>query len=314
MTSQDKARIIYEVAENMGWSDPESIKAWVQRLERGLPAEDEFSVLVSWLGHCKLVHKLDQLQFPPDSTIHFRVPDLFAIFEHNGQDYPVLIEVKKKEDSKLSWKPDYLTSLKRYSDLLDVPLLVAWKCRGFWSLFEVRHFKRDFQNYNISFEAAMKQNLMGLLVGDFSYSLQPGLSLHFRMKKLEKTPDGWNAQIEQAYFSNANGERFESAPGLLPLFLSSVQEDTLTEEEGCLVQSFVIPTDRISEFAHRSLVKLVWFAATGEGATSWRVFLQGKTLPTLAKNFLDAFPKASEAGFVQNIFRQVPHDQPIFLP
>ena len=43
-------------------NNAEALAAGVRRLARGLPAEDELSVILSWLGHCRLIHKLDQLQ------------------------------------------------------------------------------------------------------------------------------------------------------------------------------------------------------------------------------------------------------------
>lgn len=98
------------------------------------------------------MHKLDQLQFPPNSKNYLRVPDLLAVFEKDGKEYPVLIEVKSKQDMTLSWRPDYLNSLERYSNFLKLPLLIAWKYRTFWTLFENRHMQQKVQNHNISFE------------------------------------------------------------------------------------------------------------------------------------------------------------------
>jgi Holliday junction resolvase len=313
MRTEERARIIFEAAEQLAWSDPKSISDLARRLANGLPAEDEFSVLISWLGRCKLVHKLDQLQFPRDSKRTFRVPDLLAIFEHKGKNYPVLIEVKTKEDNKLSWKPDYLNGLRNYGDLLGLPVLVAWKYRTFWHLFELRHFQLAHTNYNISFETATKQNLMSLLAGDFSFSLQSGLGLHFHMKKLEKTSDGWNVQIERAYFETAEGEQFNTAPGLFPLLLCIEPDSSSSEDDSYLTQSFVIPSEKLAQLASRSLERLARFAASETEAATWRLFLQGTSLPKLAEGFFDAVKQAKTAGFVRMIAHFVPHDKPSFL-
>src|SRR5215212_6336828 len=105
------ARLIFEAAEHLGWgSDAASIAQRVRGLQRGLPAEDELMVLLHWLGKCRLVHKLDQPGYPPESRDYFRVPDLFAVFRHNGNDVPVHIEVKVTDDDRLSWTPAYLQS------------------------------------------------------------------------------------------------------------------------------------------------------------------------------------------------------------
>ncbi len=51
-------------------------------------------------------------------------------------------EVKSKKGNVLSFKPDYLERLKRYADLVSMPLLIAWKFHNFWLLFEARHMKK----------------------------------------------------------------------------------------------------------------------------------------------------------------------------
>src|SRR5687768_16187509 len=66
----------------------------LEQLRRGLEPEDEFSLILTWLGRCHLVHKLGQEQLPVNSTEAFRVPDLLALFEHERRLVPVLIEVK----------------------------------------------------------------------------------------------------------------------------------------------------------------------------------------------------------------------------
>lgn len=313
MRSEDRARVLFEAAERLAWSDPKSIADLGQRLARGLPAEDEFSVLISWLGRCKLVHKLDQLQFPRDSKDSFRVPDLLAVFEHEGNTYPLLIEVKVKKENRLSWKPDYVDGLRRYGNLLDLPVLIAWKYLSFWNLFEVHHFQRTHKNYKISFETATRQNLMGVLAGDFSFSLQTGLGFHLRMKKLEKTPDGWNTQVERAYFETATGEQFNTAPGLFPLLLCIEPSSTVSEDDSYLVQSFIVPSDELAQLASRCLESLVRFAADENETATWRPFMQGTTLPKLAEGFFTAVEEAKAAGFVRRILHTIPHDRPLFL-
>ena len=90
--------LLCEACTQMGWSftDPLKLVQVLQRLNLGLSAEDEFSLLISWMGRCKLVHKLDQDQSPPISREEYQVPDLFAVFQIGHQRIPVLIEVKNR--------------------------------------------------------------------------------------------------------------------------------------------------------------------------------------------------------------------------
>src|SRR5262245_61025507 len=102
--------LMAEALQQLGLSaDPKAFADRVRRLDLGLSAEDEFSVLLTWLGRCRLVHKLDQLQRPSDSRTRWFVPDLLAVFDYCGTDLPTLIEVKTTLFNKntLSWSVAY---------------------------------------------------------------------------------------------------------------------------------------------------------------------------------------------------------------
>jgi len=121
------ARVVFEALEQIGWSvgNPKLLSERIKRLELGIPAEDEFAFLISWMGKCEIVHKLDQEQSPPESKANYRVPDLMVIFRHGSRLIPALIEVKTSVASKLSWRPDYLDGLELYAAKLNLPLLIA---------------------------------------------------------------------------------------------------------------------------------------------------------------------------------------------
>jgi len=71
------AHIYYEALVQHGHRvDRQSFLDRAKRLEIGLPVEDEFCVILNWLGNTRLVHKLDQLQTPPDSKSYYQIPDL----------------------------------------------------------------------------------------------------------------------------------------------------------------------------------------------------------------------------------------------
>jgi len=61
--TDDSDRLIQEVLSELGWDDdPKKVADKVKRLDQGLPAEDEFTAICSWLGKARLLHKLDQHQ------------------------------------------------------------------------------------------------------------------------------------------------------------------------------------------------------------------------------------------------------------
>lgn len=319
------SRLIYEALEQTGRrADAQTLATQVERLRLGLPAEDEFSVLLAWLGRCRLVHKLDQLQAPPESKERYRVPDLLAVFEHAGQALPVLIEVKSKVDNKLSWRADYYESLQEYGQAIGLPVLVAWKHRGLWALFELRHFQRPNANYRISLKTALKQNLLGLLAGDFAFVLRSGVGLHFRIlkeKRLDAAEDAeglqetWEARIEDAYFTKANGDRVARlGQGLWPLFLASPFEEHSDVTDTHVLQSFVIPYgEPMMQWAHRALGILLELRAAGESPVRWREVLQGYSVPTESAILRQAAEDGIEAKIVRYVIGQVPRERPSFL-
>lgn len=313
MDALSKARLIFEAAEQLGWPNPGEVAEFAKRLEQGLPAEDELSVVFHWLGQCRLVHKLDQFPYPPGVWEQYRVPDLLAVFDLGGQHYPVLIEVKTSVDNTLSWKPGYLSSLERYASLLGLPLLVGWKHQTFWTLFETKHFRKATTNLKISFIDAMKQNLLGILAGDFSFSFRPGTGMHMRMRKVKETTDGFEGVIEEAYFSNADGRRHDGSGGVLQFFLCIDQEPSVVETDTEVLQSFIIPTDQQAEFAHRAMVTILSTLTEAHDGFSWRQVLTRNQLPHLSGGPRQAAKNALDAGFLQFVIEQRPQSLPEFL-
>ncbi len=309
------SRLILEALQQIApGADAQTIAGRVQRLQIGLPAEDEFSVILSWLGRCRLVHEFDQMQAPRESSKQLRVPDLLAVFDYHGRDVPVLIEVKTSVDKKLSWRPEFRDALQRYADTLEIPLLIAWRHRTFWSLFEAKHLTKATTNFNIQFVEALRNTLMSELAGDFTFSLRPGSGLHLKIRKLsEETKQGFHGRIEEAYWTNGNGERVKNAPGVFPLFLCLEQDSVFVEDGGFVTQSFVIPEKYNSEFAYRALGTLLRFSARSDDV-HWRRTLEEGVLPPLANDGLrKAARQALDAGFLQYGGDIAPANMPEFL-
>lgn len=310
-----QARLLLEAAEQLGWRDDAlAIAERARRLKRGLPAEDEFSVILSWLGRCRLVHKLDQMQHPLESKEKYRIPDLLAIFEYDSVDLPVLIEVKTSVKPKLSWTADYLAGLQAYARLINLPLLVAWKWRDLWALFDTAHFKLAVSNYNIKFLEALKNTLMSLLAGDFNFTLRPGVGIHLFMKKLkQESEDSWLMEIERAYFTDADGGERINAPGLMALFMC-VRDDVHVVDEGTHIrQSFIIPDGSEGQMAHRCLVQLISVFGDRDQPMTWRSYLQGTEFPAMSIGLHDAARNLGPA-FIERLFTFRPAQHPSFLP
>ena len=319
------ARLMYEAIQQLGWdADPSSLTKRVKRLDLGLPAEDEFICILSWLGKCSLVHKLEQEQFPFSSRNRFQVPDLLALFETKLGPSVVLIEVKVSNRTKLVWRLDYLKKLKDYSSSLDLPLLIAWKLKDTWTLADTNCFSKAKTNIHLSFETAMENNLLNLLAGDFSYLMKPNVGLHFVLKKERLVSETgsdenglgqeWIGRIVEAFFTNSEGQKVPSLPsGLWPLFISAGPKPQNRVEGNLVYHSFVIPENQGWNLAHCALPVLMKFTMKNANNIHWRKQLVEHKFPVKIKQFYMAAQKGIKEGYVQYVFHIKPPNIPDFL-
>ncbi len=320
---KDVDRLIHEALTELGWNaDASAVADRVRRLEIGIPREDEFSVVCSWLGKCDLIHKLDQLQVPLASREEYQVPDLLAVFRIDEKSLPVLIEVKSSKTNTLSLKPGYLNKLNNYSSLLNLPILLAWKFHGIWMLFETKHLKKAKTNFNISFGDALKENLLGVLAGDFSYSLGKGAGLHFRFRKdkLVKEEDKddeitqeWLTVIDEVTFTDYEGRiRNDLEPQVQSLFTAWDLEEEQEHSATHIKMSFVAQGEN-ALFAHMALVRLLDWELKDEDKIKWRNLLMKENVVKNIGNFSSAVNKALEQGIVHHILHQQPQTIPEFI-
>ncbi len=315
------ARTVYEAFEQLGWElDPHKIIRKIRQLQLGLPAEDEFVALMSWLGKCQLIHKLDQEQYPPGSREHYQVPDLFAIFSVEGQSVPVLIEVKVTTKGKLSWTPEYLGRLRRYSQEAGFPLLVAWLHRpsGHWKLFDSVHFAKSRQNYHADLSVAMIENLMGLLAGDAIVIPREGVGIHYRMFCLgtiaERKQTGQRiCRVDEVFFTDGDGRKIDRlGPGMWSLLTCLDLEPKWTDiTDAETLLSWQVPVSNSGEFLHRMFPFLLSMQSeVGKDHLHWRQVLKSE-FPVTSDQLLGA---AQNGEMIQSIVRLVPATFPSFLP
>ena len=325
VNDQKFPNLIYEAIAELGVSsDPKAIAERVKHLSRGLPAEDEFSMILRESGKCSLVHKLDQYQSPPESKEYYRVPDLLVIFDHQGHKIPTLIEIKYTKGETLKWRVDYFESLKRYGEVLKLPMLVAWKQKslgGLWTLFELRHFKPIKKNYRITWKDSLKENLMGVLVGDFAIVLKKGVGLHIKMWREEKIKEDqkegietWKTRIEEVYFTNSEGEYLKRINNGLFIFLFSAKLEEKQTIEGRQVNLHFVISEEQLVWAHQAFVN--YFSLLTNDSPQpfiWRELLQKDSVPFN----LSTLKKAAKEGISQKIVRcglhQIPNQKPDIL-
>lgn len=318
---EELAHLIHEALAQIGWeAEAKPLADRIARLHIGLPCEDEFSVICSWLGKCALVHKLDQKQTPATSKKSFQVPDLLAIFDTANGQISTLIEVKSNNSNVLSFKPEYMASLRNYASTINLPLLIAWKYKGIWSLFDAAHMKVAEKNFNISFTDAFCETLLGVLAGDFSYSMaaDAGINIVFRKQQLveERTIDSSNSEqewltvIEDVYYIDGAGEIRRNVPhDIQQLFMAHDLPEQQEHSETHMKIFCKIGEDK-HKFAHMALSRLLNWHETNEASIDWRSVM-GKQQPLVGiANFQEAANSALREGFVTHIFHIQPKSPP----
>ncbi|MDE0330692.1 MAG: restriction endonuclease [Nitrospinae bacterium] len=262
------------------------------------------------MGKALLVHKLDQQQVPLKSRDTYQVPDVLVQFENAG---PLLIEVKSKAKQTLSFKPDYLQRLYAYAELVNMPLLIAWRYHGIWVLFEARHFKKAHKNFNIRFSDAMRENLLGVLAGDVSYKIAPGAGIRFRFKKeelLTVEKDGgtvteeWRMRIDDVGFTIEGGEVAEDLdPEVSTLFTTWDLEERQSHSDTHVELQFVAGNDGMM-FGHMALTHLLNWTLPQGRTINWRHAIRRDAVVSNMTNFGQALERALEQKVVRTILHQ----------
>ncbi len=323
--SRDDESLLRQLIEVLPLADerkPEAVLSRLEQLQSRLDPENEFAMILSWLGKCRLVHKLGQEQLPLKSPNEYRVPDLLAAFEYEGTIVPVLIEVKTTEPPDPTTLDIGTLSLNRkylpYAELVGLPMLIAWRYRGFWTLFEMQHAKLKEVNYGIDFSCAGERNLLGVLAGDFSYRLAPGTRIQMRIRKLTK-PDpetgGFRGRIHDSHFENPSGNRIPDVPHLLSLFMFWDNEVEEFDDGDDIVQSFVVSDTGCAEFASRTLGQIVHASARlRRSLVSWRsVVHDAKHLAHDSGRLRALVAEGAKHGVITNVMRTFPSSAPSFL-
>lgn len=319
----DLPHLLHEALTLLGWAaNPQRLAQQLAVLHTGLPQEDEFAVVCTWLGRCSLIHKLDQNQAPPASAERFQVPDLLAFFEYEGKTIPVLIEVKSSISRTLSFRPDYHQRLKAYGRTLGLPVLIAWKHHGLWSLFDIDQMYLAEKNFNIALGKALSESLLGILAGDFTYTLPQGTGLHLRMRKDElistrrngsELHEEWRMVLDDAYHTDRDGaERRDIGPDIQALFFVNALQERQEHTPTHILWHFTVEDDE-NKFAHMALAGLLnWYTTNGD-SLNWREVVARHAPVPGVNDFAGTVERALHQKFVKYIFHVQPQTTPSFL-
>ncbi len=306
-------------------ASPEEVINRIKTIDLGLSAEDEIQAILTWLGHCRICHKIENIGFQSRDFPKLIIPDLIAVFEHNGLKLSTAIEVKSNSNSKLDWKPEYYNGLLAYQDSVGLPVLIAWKHSdyGIWTLNSLATFKKSYVNYHLSFEDSFKENLLSCIAGDRAYQLCDGVGLHIESKKqgvIERKTDSeeeiWNIIITDAWFSDSLNNHYKKIPhGIWPLFLAADIDVSDTVNDPMVLQEYIFKGgegDNLKlQYLHMALPIIVKFAQADE-TIHWRKKLETDTLPVSGYELRKVL-NSTIGSFTRYVFSITPSTLPPFL-
>jgi len=311
-------RDVYKLTENeIAELDPATLAQRLQGIHNGWNAEHEFGAIASWLGHCKLVTHPDEVY---SSNGSLRVPDFLIVSQVKDREVPFLVEVKTTEDDRLVWSAKYRDSLKKFADMLGMPVLVAWKRYGLWSLCDLSEFHLAETAYHLTWEAAMKNNLMTALCGNVFITVNEGFRFELTYELLDEAagsadllPEGqYAAQIVEAGLFTPKGKiSGQLSSELFPLFLTKAAEPITRREGKLLHHIFPVEAEGMFNLSDLLFTHLTWNKEEPSDL-NWIVEIR-KGLPANERDLHTVLREAIDVQAVRYVLSQQPERIPPFL-
>ncbi len=312
----NKARVIQEIATQLGWnSDIDLLIERIRQIDKGLIQEDEFIYLLNWLPNCISVSKIDQSAMPTSHSSLLGVTDLLAVFELDGVRKSFLIEIKTSEKPKLSWSEKYVNKLKAYSELHNLPVLVAWKCTDYllpnWVLVPLEDFQKPHLNYKLEYTEALKKNILSKYAKDYYVALYDNFSikLSFRKnQKIEDEDDGeiWNVFLESFKMVGRDEQEIgKLSAGLFALLLClGINEETVEVTETHINRIWT----PFNTFTSIQKIPLMLSSFFSKEEVSWIELIQNEQYPIAYKALFDDLKDAIDNGLVRHILFTIPNE------
>lgn len=310
-------------AEAINAGNVEPLTQRMRDIQRGMSAEDELAAKVSWLGNSAGIHRIDQIPLAAiEIDGRMRAPDFIAFPIVNGRPYPVLIEVKSKHDQRLKFSDSYLTSLRLFADRLRLPLLIARKCGGLWTLFDHRRFQRGEKGHRITLGTALMEDLSCALFRDIRVMMNPDIELAINMelvdeievKESDLLPAGiYTWQLRGGGFFLHGNQITDYDASHFSLFLA-MPDTTELRRTGARTWQHVIRPEPESGFnLSNVLVGQLSLMYSDEEDLNWHQILR-RPFPSSGRELRQSIRSAIEKGFVQYGMDIVPHTWPDFVP
>jgi Holliday junction resolvase len=250
---------------------------------------------------------------PNSVSSQLGVTDLLAVFEIDGERKSFLVEVKTSKEGKLDWSEKYVNKLKSYSELTQMPVLIAWKCTEFefseWLLISLDDFKKPNKNYKINYADALKRNLLSKYARDYYVTLPENFAINLAFRKeqnVEKSDNSetWDVYLESLKLIGRNEHNIEKLSiGLFALFVClGIEEVTEVTNEHIINKlkpyNTIIPIHKIPLLLTRIF---------NEKPISWIEQIQNEKYPLSYSDLFNDLKNGIADGLVNQILFTVPY-------
>jgi len=304
--------------EELAALDPKALVERMRGIHKGMSAEHEFAAIASWLGNPRLIIHSDEVLA---TDKHFRVPDFLVVARRGGRDIPFLVEVKEEKEDKIRWTEKYLASMREFAMLLKLPLLVAWKRWGLWALFDSELFGKKTAAYHVSFDTAMKNNLMTALFGNVFIVVNEGFRLEIEYKLLDQSasdeaflPAGQYESVitEAGLFTKRGKVPNDLSKLLFPIFITKAAGAPTFERSGEFIrETYATDPEGMFNASDILFTNLSWHRDP-ENSVDWLIALR-KGLVAPAQDLRTVLQRGIEVGAIQYVLEQQPATIPSFL-
>ncbi|MFP4403321.1 MAG: hypothetical protein ACLFPJ_03150 [Candidatus Woesearchaeota archaeon] len=298
-----------------------------KQFERGIPAEDEIMAILSWLGNAQLIHRLEQIQTPILSKEKYQVPDLLVSFNINGLEKPFLIEVKSKTNLKANSEEElhtklnnqkvilsnkYYHKLKKYGELLNLPILIAWKNTfGAWTLVDLDSFCKKETAYHLTLEDSFKNNLLDVLAKNCTIAISKEFRYEMIVSKDSKVKNNeFTGTIQSFNFYHKNIS-FDINDTLFNIFnyANLIEEQKNNEKE-------VIFCEKVSEeysvFLYQVLMFYIFFMKQNNNINFLEI-IEKEKWPVTINEVIKDINEGKKIGVIRNIITTKPKIMPTYL-
>lgn len=166
-------------------------------------------------------------------------------------------------------------------------------------------------------------NLMGILVGDYSNTIKEGSGINIRMKKVElldtkaekdKIVENWKMVVDAVYFTGGDGKGIDSLSNSASNSFLSFELEEKEHSDTHNTKKYICKQTQ-SVFAHMALVRILsfWLSVRDE-KIHWRKYLDSDEMLNNVSEYKAGIKECLEKGIMQYIINFIPREIPDFIP